>query len=102
MLARRSKTRRPRGHLSHVERASNLTSPEASDPEPGQPPLVCICIPTYNAAGTIRESLESILTQTYRNIVVHVSDNCSTDDTLNVVASMADDRVTIHCQDVKC
>jgi glycosyltransferase involved in cell wall biosynthesis len=33
---------------------------------------------------------------------VHVSDNCSTDDTLNVVASMADDRVTIHCQDVNC
>lgn len=59
-------------------------------------PLVCICIPTYNAASTIGETLASILAQTYSNLVVHVSDNASTDDTLNVVESLADSRVTIH------
>lgn len=59
-------------------------------------PLVCICIPTYNAASTVRETLDSILAQTYSNIVVHVSDNASTDDTLKVVDSIKDCRLIIH------
>ncbi len=59
-------------------------------------PLVCICIPTYNAARTVRETLESILAQTYLDLVVHVSDNASVDDTLDVIESIADPRVTIH------
>lgn len=59
-------------------------------------PLVCICIPTYNAATTIGETLTSILAQTYTKLVIHVSDNASTDDTLKVIESLADSRVTIH------
>lgn len=59
-------------------------------------PLVCICIPTYNAAETIRETLESIIAQSYANMVIHVSDNASTDDTLKVIESIKDPRVTIH------
>ncbi len=62
-------------------------------------PLVCICIPTYNAAVTIRETLESILAQSYTNLVIHVSDNASTDDTLKIVESVADARVRIHRQE---
>jgi len=62
-------------------------------------PLVCICVPTYNAASTVRETLESILAQTYTNLVVHVSDNASTDDTLKVIESIADQRITIHRQE---
>ena len=63
-----------------------------------KPPLVCICVPTYNAASTVRETLESILAQTYANLVVHVSDNASTDDTLKVIESISDQRITIHRQ----
>lgn len=59
-------------------------------------PLVCICIPTYNAAATIRESLKSILAQTYPNLVIHVLDNASTDGTMNAIESIADLRVCIH------
>jgi glycosyltransferase involved in cell wall biosynthesis len=40
--------------------------------------------------------LLSILSQTYRNLVVHISDNASTDDTLKVIESVADHRVHIH------
>lgn len=61
-----------------------------------QLPVVCICVPTYNAASTVRETLESILAQTYPNLVIHVSDNASTDDTLQVIESFADPRITIH------
>lgn len=63
---------------------------------PSKLPLVCICIPTYNAAATIRKTLDSILSQTYQNLIVHVSDNASTDSTLAVVKSLGDSRVRIH------
>lgn len=59
-------------------------------------PLVCICIPTYNAATTILETLQSILAQTYSNLVIHVSDNASTDDTLKLIEPFAGSRVIIH------
>lgn len=64
-----------------------------------EPPLVCICVPTYNAARTVRETLESILVQTYPNLVVHVSDNASTDDTVEIIQSIADSRITLHRHD---
>jgi glycosyltransferase involved in cell wall biosynthesis len=63
-------------------------------------PLVCICIPTYNAASTVRETLASILAQSYPNLVVHVSDNASSDDTVKVIESIADPLITIHRHDV--
>lgn len=63
-------------------------------------PLVCICIPTYNAAATIRETLKSILLQSYSNIVILVSDNASTDETLSVVESFSDSRIIVHRNEV--
>lgn len=62
-------------------------------------PLVCINVPTYNAVCTIAETLRSILAQTYRNIVVHVVDNHSTDGTLAVVNGFNDPRITVHQSD---
>lgn len=59
-------------------------------------PIVCICVPTYNASTTVAETLESILAQTYKNIIVHVSDNASTDNTLEVVDSIVDSRLFVH------
>ena len=63
-----------------------------------QSPLVSVCIPCYNAEKTIAETLDSILAQTYSNLVIHVSDNASTDGTLKVVASINDPRIHIHPQ----
>ena len=48
----------------------------------GPRPLVCICIPTYNASATLAETLESLLRQTYAGITIQVVDNASTDDTV--------------------
>ncbi len=77
-----------------------MTNLDIDKPELGVLPLVCICIPTFNAAETIRETLQSILGQSYLNLVVHISDNASTDNTLGVIESIADQRVTIHQHDV--
>jgi glycosyltransferase involved in cell wall biosynthesis len=63
-------------------------------------PLVCICVPTYNAANTVARSLKSILAQTYRNLSVTISDNASTDSTLEVIGSITDERLSVHKQQV--
>jgi glycosyltransferase involved in cell wall biosynthesis len=57
-------------------------------------PLVSIGIPTYNRAnGYLKEALESALAQTYPNVEIVVADNCSPDNTREVVARYADRRV---------
>lgn len=62
----------------------------------GIPPLVCICIPTYNAEKTLAATLESVLNQTYQNLVVQVVDNASTDNTVAVAHSFSDPRLSVH------
>ena len=47
-------------------------------------PLVSIAVITYNSARTIIETLESVSNQTYRNIELIISDDCSTDDTIAI------------------
>jgi glycosyltransferase involved in cell wall biosynthesis len=59
-------------------------------------PLVCICIPTFNAQATIVETLLSILNQTYTHLSVVVVDNASSDNTVTLVEEFADARVKIH------
>jgi glycosyltransferase involved in cell wall biosynthesis len=61
------------------------------------PPLVTIGIPTYNRArGYLREALASALAQTYERVEVVVADNCSEDDTAEVVAEVGAGRVRYH------
>lgn len=47
-------------------------------------PLVSICIPTYNGEKFIAEALESAINQTYNNIEIIISDDNSSDATLNI------------------
>lgn len=56
---------------------------------------VAVAIPTYNGAGFIRETIESVLAQTYREFEVVVSDDGSTDDTLDIVQSFDDQRIRV-------
>ena len=58
-------------------------------------PLVCICIPSYNAESTIRATIDSILSQTYKNILIKVVDNASTDRTLEILRAYSSSRLQI-------
>lgn len=44
----------------------------------------------------MRETLDSILAQTYTNLIVHVLDNASSDDTVEIVKSFVDHRIVVH------
>jgi glycosyltransferase involved in cell wall biosynthesis len=46
-------------------------------------------IPAYNAEAFIRQTLESVLAQTYPNLDVLVVDDGSQDQTAEIVASLA-------------
>jgi glycosyltransferase involved in cell wall biosynthesis len=48
-------------------------------------PSVCVIIPTYNQAHLVGRAIDSVLQQTYPNLVVVVADDGSTDDTERVV-----------------
>lgn len=56
----------------------------------GDAPLVSVVVPVYNGARYLRESLDSILAQTYRPLEVLVLDDASTDETPAVAASYGD------------
>lgn len=55
--------------------------------------LVSIIMPSYNTARYIAESIESVQNQTYTNWELIIVDDCSTDNTDEVVASICDDRI---------
>lgn len=52
-------------------------------------PLVSVLMPCYNVERYVRESMESILNQTYRNIEVVAINDCSSDSTLSILEDMA-------------
>ena len=50
-------------------------------------PLVTICMMTYNQEKYVRDSVNSVLAQTYDNIEIIISDDCSTDKTWRIIVS---------------
>ncbi len=53
-------------------------------------PLVSICIPHFNNKNTISQTLDSLLSQTYQNIVIKVFDNVSDDGSWEIVKEYAE------------
>lgn len=56
-------------------------------------PLVSVCIPVFNGANYIKETINSVLKQDYPNFELVIIDNCSTDSTPKFIASFQDDRI---------
>lgn len=54
-------------------------------------PLVSVIIPNYNHARFLDQRLQSVLNQTYRNIEVIILDDCSTDNSLEVIEKYRSD-----------
>ena len=54
-----------------------------------------VCIPVYNAEETIGAALESVWKQTFEDLEVIVSDDCSTDSTPAILAAESDRRLRV-------
>lgn len=54
-------------------------------------PLVSVVIPAWNAEPTLRETLDSVARQTYRNLEILIVDDGSTDRTAQVAADFCAD-----------
>lgn len=61
--------------------------------------LVSVITPTYNCGQFIGETIESIQKQTYQNWEMIIVDDCSTDNTKEIVEEYIrkDDRIQYHC-----
>jgi len=59
-------------------------------------PLVSIVTPAYNSQDYIQETIQSILNQSYTNWELIIVDDCSTDDTVNIINSFTDQRIKLH------
>ncbi len=78
---------------------SSVPGPRSAVPRPSSP-LVTIAIPTYNRAGSyLPQALRSALEQTYPNLDIIVSDNCSVDNTKAFVTSIANPRLRYFCHE---
>mgnify|MGYP006267208753 CR=1 FL=1 len=58
-------------------------------------PLATIVIPSYNHAPYLRQAVDSALSQTIRDIEVVVVDDCSSDDSLEILSLIEDSRLKI-------
>lgn len=59
------------------------------------PPLVSVVLTTFNRSALVLPAIESVLGQTFRDLELIVVDDCSTDDTADVVQRVADPRLRI-------
>ena len=55
--------------------------------------LVSIIMPSYNTARFISKTIESVLEQTYKNWELLIVDDCSTDNTDEIVSKYDDERI---------
>ena len=51
---------------------------------------VSVVMCTYNGAKYIREQLDSIINQTYPIFEIIIQDDCSTDDTVDIIREYAE------------
>ena len=59
-------------------------------------PLISILVPVYNKANYIKESINSLLEQSYPNIEILIYDDFSTDESLSIIKDIDDKRIFIH------
>lgn len=60
--------------------------------------MISIIVPVYNAEKFIRDTIDSVIAQTYENFELLLVDDCSKDSSLDIMRSYEDPRVRVICQ----
>jgi len=58
-------------------------------------PRVSVVMTTYNAGRFVRETINSILSQTFTDFEFIIVDDCSTDNTVSIIESFCDPRIRL-------
>ena len=58
-------------------------------------PKISVIMPVYNGAMTIEAAVDSVLAQSFRNFELIVCDDASTDNTLNILERITDERLHV-------
>ena len=58
-------------------------------------PLVTVFMPVYNSEKYLKEALDSIINQTYKNLEILLVDDGSTDHSVNIIKSYSDRRIRL-------
>lgn len=62
-------------------------------------PRVSVLMPVYNVEKYVNEAIDSILAQSFTDFELIVLDDCSTDNTAELVKKYADERIIYHCNE---
>lgn len=60
--------------------------------------MISVIVPLYNKEHHIKKSINSILNQTYRNFEIIIIDDGSSDNSLNIIKTIIDNRIKIITQ----
>lgn len=58
-------------------------------------PLISVIIPCFNVEEHIQKAISSIISQSYKNLEIWVVDDASSDDTLNRINEIKDERIKV-------
>ena len=58
--------------------------------------LISILIPVYNCEEYVCDTIDSVLSQTHKNIEVIIVDDCSTDNSLQLIKKYKDTRIRLY------
>lgn len=62
---------------------------------PAHTPKVTVLLPVYNAAQFLREAIESVLSQSYRDFELLIVNDGSTDSSSEIISSFTDSRIRV-------
>jgi len=59
-------------------------------------PLVTVLMTVYNGGEYLKESVRSVISQTFRDFEFLIVNDCSTDDSVKTIESFNDERIIVH------
>jgi cellulose synthase/poly-beta-1,6-N-acetylglucosamine synthase-like glycosyltransferase len=88
------------GPLWWSDRADIRRITARSEPRPVAAPTVSVLIKSYNHAPYVRQTIESILAQSYQDFEIVVTDDASasTDETAEIIRTSEDARIRLDAQ----